>query len=802
MQKLFLTLTLVFLSFVLGGSQANADNTYTPMLNDNAVWTIADMLSGTASEFRKYALDGTVEINGNVYRKLYYTENSETFDICEALYRCAIREDADGKVWVVLPDETTEILYIDFGAEVGDTMQTYGPVSYLGTLTSLTTITGKDSILVDGEYRDRLKVQIGCDSRYWIEGVGSSEGFLSDLPSCYYYKQQLDPIGLSAPMPEQNLICHEINGLVDYEINNLFDCNEPKELIFSGTFETTICKGEEVRVIPLSAYQGYVIPINEPNSINLKGGVLPYSYEIFPEDGVIEFGAPGMLLKAAPEVTTTYTVTVTDAFGSTNNKDFIINVIDSEIEEPIVLQQAFEDNCYVDSMLFYTTAVYDPSYTLTWTDHQDNVIATNTDSVVGYSKGYYRLTVENPAGCSKVGETYVFSFLDPNLGIENFVRPDVESDATGEECEGDIIKYWTTTSYDTYDWNMNNLGASDDTLFIAMPAGWFSVQVCVTSDIGCNVCSGTYSRLGTEVYDIPTIESDGTTLSTTFEASKYQWYYEDELIEGATNATYEPVLSGNYSLAISASSIFSSTFNCPTFSQSLFFDSSVQTVDLRVFLEGPYNENTGEMNTMLVDNCLLPVEQPYNVAPWYYTGTESAGELSSIPENAVDWVLVEVRSGIPDLISANTTVVSTVAALLLSDGSIVGADGRRLLLDNMQTGMEYYIAIRHRNHLDVVSANPIIAGTTTQYDFTTDIAQAFGPQQMNTADDGKAVLFAGDYQPDGIILSTDYDVWFLLPAVNQTYESTDGNLDGVVQATDYDYWFPNRSKVGIIEIQY
>jgi len=38
--------------------------------------------------------------------------------------------------------------------------------------------------------------------------------------------------------------------------------------------------------------------------------------------------------------------------------------------------------------------------------------------------------------------------------------------------------------------------------------------------------------------------------------------------------------------------------------------------------------------------------------------------------NVVDWVLVELRTGTPDLINTGTTVEATQAAILLKDGSI------------------------------------------------------------------------------------------------------------------------------------
>ena len=89
-------------------------------------------------------------------------------------------------------------------------------------------------------------------------------------------------------------------------------------------------------------------------------------------------------------------------------------------------------------------------------------------------------------------------------------------------------------------------------------------------------------------------------------------------------------------------------------------------VDLKVFLEGAYAGPN--MNTAISGS--IPNNQPYNVAPWNYGGTETA---VSIGNDIVDWVLVELRSG--GTPSTATVVEATKAALLKSNGTIVDADG-------------------------------------------------------------------------------------------------------------------------------
>lgn len=222
------------------------------------------------------------------------------------------------------------------------------------------------------------------------------------------------------------------------------------------------------------------------------------------------------------------------------------------------------------------------------------------------------------------------------------------------------------------------------------------------------------------------------------------------------------------------------------------------SLNAKVLLEGAYAVN-GQMANNLSD--LIPLNHPYNVAPYNYNGNES---LDSIPTNMVDWILIEARSGTPSLSGQRTTITEeTKAALLLNNGTIVDLDGSSpVSFSNLNTGEDYHFCIRHRNHLDVLSATAITAGPIMTYDFTLDPAQAFGPQQQVLSADGVALLYAADFNQDGTIQVTDYDSWQMDPALLSVYNLTDANLDGTVQVTDYDLWFPNKAKLGSVEIDY
>ncbi len=123
------------------------------------------------------------------------------------------------------------------------------------------------------------------------------------------------------------------------------------------------------------------------------------------------------------------------------------------------------------------------------------------------------------------------------------------------------------------------------------------------------------------------------------------------------------------------------------------------------------------MSTALRDNGYVPLAQPYNVAPFNYNGAEA---VDTVPAGIVDWVLLELRSDL-------TTQVSRRAAFLKSDGSLVDLDGVSNVKFPTVTPGDYYVVIRHRNHLAVMTANKItLSNSPALYNMSTDLSKAYG----------------------------------------------------------------------------
>ncbi len=217
-----------------------------------------------------------------------------------------------------------------------------------------------------------------------------------------------------------------------------------------------------------------------------------------------------------------------------------------------------------------------------------------------------------------------------------------------------------------------------------------------------------------------------------------------------------------------------------------YFRTDGATVNIRALLQGPYMTTGDTMRTNLT--AFLPKKNPYGVAPWNYTGGDS---VQTIPSGVVDWVLVSLRTG-----QDATTGVDTIAAFLKKDGSVVGLDGNSLVrFPGVKFG-SYYVVLRHRNHLAIMSANSLpLNGSSVLYDFTMAQSKAFsgGSDGMKLVG-SRYTLFAGNGNGDGVVNATDRNtVWRIQNGLLNGYYAGDFNLDAVVNATDRNlFWRINN----------
>jgi hypothetical protein len=140
----------------------------------------------------------------------------------------------------------------------------------------------------------------------------------------------------------------------------------------------------------------------------------------------------------------------------------------------------------------------------------------------------------------------------------------------------------------------------------------------------------------------------------------------------------------------------------------------------KAMLSGPYIGN-GLMQDSLRAKGLIPIVEPYSSSPYNRSPLPSAilnpnnesvssSILSLSGNNAiVDWVYIELRSPVNPL-----TVIANKRALIQRDGDIVSAeDGvSSVFVPNVNMG-NYYVSIKHRNHLGVMTAVPVYIDNCT-----------------------------------------------------------------------------------------
>jgi len=178
-------------------------------------------------------------------------------------------------------------------------------------------------------------------------------------------------------------------------------------------------------------------------------------------------------------------------------------------------------------------------------------------------------------------------------------------------------------------------------------------------------------------------------------------------------------------------------------------DPSLNTILIspKVYLQGAaINPNTGEESLMRDDlrvAGIIPTTSPYadnlmcNVSVFTPTGADAI----------VDWVFVELRDG-----TTNTTVMHGQSALLQRDGDVVGIDGVSALTFNSVAG-NYSVAIKHRNHLGVMSSSALaLSSSSTTVDFTdaaNQITDGTNAQTASGMSSGVMGMWSGDSSGDG-----------------------------------------------------
>lgn len=188
---------------------------------------------------------------------------------------------------------------------------------------------------------------------------------------------------------------------------------------------------------------------------------------------------------------------------------------------------------------------------------------------------------------------------------------------------------------------------------------------------------------------------------------------------------------------------------------------------------------------------LLPLTDPYGysetLAPQVFLNQANEGN------NIMDLVEVVLKNkNDPNLTEASQP------ALLQRDGDVVGLDGREKIQFSVNAD-DYYIEIRHRNHLSIMTATPFyIAGTNAvSVNFKSGQTPTYGTDAQVLLADGTYALRHGDTNSDGVIDANDRNNTWIHR--NQTgFLLQDVNMDGVIDSADRNITWGNRNKFSTV----
>ncbi|MFM2136310.1 MAG: hypothetical protein RL021_1710, partial [Bacteroidota bacterium] len=350
------------------------------------------------------------------------------------------------------------------------------------------------------------------------------------------------------------------------------------------------------------------------------------------------------------------------------------------------------------------------------------------------SSGTYTKTLTNAAGCDSTA-TLILTINNSTSGS-----------GSASSCDSYTWQGTTYTVSGTYTKKLTNAAGCDSTATLTLTinnssSGSGSASSCdsYTWQGTIYTSSGTYTKTLTNAAGC-----DSTaTLSLAITPSSTQ----------TTNAsacdTYTWSVNGS---TYTQSGTYYSTSGCHTEQLDLIIQSGCGGIvlDLTVILEGYYT-GSGTMQPVLLNQGVTGA-----------TGSET------------DTIVVELRDA-----ADPSLMIESQKMLLMTDGTA------STLFSSAAAGDSCYIVLLHRNSMQTWSANPVVLGANTSYDFSSSASQAFGDNQKEV-ETGVWAIFTADINQDGFVDAYDYPIFEIdLISFGSGYLITDLNGDGFVDAYDY-----------------
>ncbi|CAL2055200.1 hypothetical protein [Tenacibaculum sp. 190524A05c] len=206
-------------------------------------------------------------------------------------------------------------------------------------------------------------------------------------------------------------------------------------------------------------------------------------------------------------------------------------------------------------------------------------------------------------------------------------------------------------------------------------------------------------------------------------------------------------------------------------------------VAIKVYLQGAYlNPNTGEESLMRDD---LRVSGGVYGSTSPYSDSATISDAIKVDDagsdSMVDWVWVELRDA-----NDSSIVIAQKSGVLQRDGDIVDVtDSRNAPLTFSVASNNYYIVVKHRNHLSIMTSSPTsLSSTSTTLDLTSNAnLVSGGANALVDMGSGIFAMISGDFDENGQIQNIDTNDVIQLLGVSG-YNKADLDMNGQVQNAD------------------
>ncbi|MCK5742391.1 MAG: hypothetical protein KAH48_09255, partial [Chlorobi bacterium] len=216
------------------------------------------------------------------------------------------------------------------------------------------------------------------------------------------------------------------------------------------------------------------------------------------------------------------------------------------------------------------------------------------------------------------------------------------------------------------------------------------------------------------------------------------------------------------------------------------------------FLEGAYRKEM--MSDELRIKNLVPLtpddSYPYNLDP-----ARASIAVSAIPDSVVDWVVLEFKSELTgEAMFYKTCFIRT-------DGKIVNQMGEEWISTEIfKKNAEYYVAIRHRNHLTVITEDRmefLLDSNLNVIDFTNPSLVLGGSASMKLIGRNSLgkLIFAmpgGDSDGNGEVNRDDLErAW--IQRDSEGYLRSDIHMSGIINTRDFNYIWNNQGRTSQVK---